>query len=644
MKNCWSDEQAEKYVALHRDRCAADLALRAYASRLVGAEPSLVLHGGGNSSLKGSRRNILGEDVAALFVKPSGFDMASMEPEDYVPLDLDYLLKMRALDELSDEQMAAEFRSHSLDRCGVAASIESLVHAFIPKKYLDHCHADAILALTNQADGAGRIVEALGPRVPVLPYVKPGFRLAQAAARCFEANPGSTAMVWMRHGLLTWGDTARASYEMTVELISLAEEYIARRSRRAAVTIPGTPLDKAFERLQRAAPVVRGLLAAPTEDPDRPYRRVILQPFVTREVLDILDSEGGRELTLSPPLTSDHLIRTKPLPLWLDHPDFENLPALRAQLSQAVRAYTTAYDAYFERNAARMPSSVPRTDSLPRVVLIPGLGALCAGKDAFSAGLARDITAHTLSVKTQVAAMGRYSGMEEAELFDMEYRVLQHAKLGSEREPALGRQVALITGAAGAIGWGIAEELLAEGCHVAVTDLPGENLNSMADSLRARFGKRVIAVPLDVTDPESVAAGFGQVVREWGGVDLVVVNAGVALVSSAGRDATRIVPETRAGQCRRNAARARRSRRGCSRLQGTGGDIVLVSTKNVFAPGATLRRLQRHQVRRAPTRPHRQPGVRRARGAGQHGLARRGVLPTARRKSGPLGRRSGPTG
>ncbi len=585
MKNGWSDEQAETYVALHRDGCGADLALRAYASRLMGAEPSLVLHGGGNNSVKGSRRNILGEDVAALFVKPSGFDMASMGAGDYIPLDLDYLRRLRTLDALSDEQMEAEFRSRTLDARAVAASIETLVHAFIPKKYIDHCHADAILALTNQPDGAARVAEALGPGVPVLPYVQPGFRLAQAAAVSFEAHPGSRGMVWMRHGLVTWGDTARESYEVTIELISLAEEYAARRVHRAFVTVPGTPLDKAMERLQRAAPLVRGLLAAPTDDPDHPYRRVILRPLVTREVIDILEAPGGKELALSPPLTSDHLIRTKPLPLWCDDPDFEDLPTLRGQIGRAVRAYADAYDAYVRRNAARMPASVSRMDSLPRVVLIPGLGALCAGKDAFSAGLARDITAHTLAVKAQISAMGTYSGMEEAELFDMEYRTLQHAKLGPEREPVLGRQVALVTGAAGAIGWGIAEELLAEGCHVAVTDLPGDNLDSMADALRARFGPRVVPVPLDVTEPASVAAGFASVVREWGGVDLVIVNAGVAHVAA--------LAELRLESFRKlervNVEGTLLVLEESSRLfaaQGTGGDIVLISTKNVFAPGA----------------------------------------------------------
>lgn len=585
MRNRWSDVEAAQYVATHGKTAGSDLAQRAYGSRLIGAEPNLVLYGGGNSSLKSSRCNILGEEIPVLFVKPSGFDMAAMHPENYIALDLDFLRRLQGLDELSDEQMAQEFQTRRLTAQTTAASIETLVHAFIPKKYIDHCHADAILTLTNQPDAAALIAEALGSQVPMLEYVKPGFRLARAAARCFEENPECRAMVWMRHGLLTWGDSAQESYDTTIELISRAEEFAASHSKKTVVAVQGTPVEAGFERYQRTAPIIRGLLAGPSGNPDRPFNRVILQPLITREALDIIESGQGRDLALSPPLTSDHLIRTKPLPAWCDAPDFSDLSRFRGQITETVREYAAKYEAYVQRNGTRMPDSFGRTDPLPRIVLIPGLGAVCAGKDEFSAKLASQITAHTLAVKAQIASMGAYAGMAENELFDMEYRPLQNAKLGTGREPALAREVAVITGAAGAIGSGIAEELLAEGCHVAVTDLPGENLTSAADALRARFGNRAIAVPLDVTDPDSVAAGFGQVVREWGGIDLLVVNAGVALVCSLAEmqlDSFRRLEKVNVEGTLLVLSEAAR----IFSAQGTGGDVILISTKNVFAPGA----------------------------------------------------------
>jgi rhamnose utilization protein RhaD (predicted bifunctional aldolase and dehydrogenase)/NAD(P)-dependent dehydrogenase (short-subunit alcohol dehydrogenase family) len=585
MQNRWCKEEAAHFIANYAARWGEDLALRTYSSRLLGAEEGLVLHGGGNSSVKGTHTNLLGERVPAIYVKASGYNMATIEPDGHPGLELAYLRKLRALPELSDEQMLDEFRTHLLDAHALTPSLESLVHAFLPPKCVDHTHADAILALTNQAHADELVREALGEDVSILEYVRPGFQLAKAAAAAFEANPGRRAMVWMRHGLLTWGETARESYDTMIELVSRAEEFLVKRATKPLVVTVSTPLPTAQERLPRVAPIVRGLLALPTEDADQPYLRVILQPLVNREILDFVDCERGREVALTPPLTSDHLIRTKAWPLWIDTSDYEDADRLRGQISKAVQEYSAAYDAYVERHAARMPSSVARLDSLPRVVLMPGLGALCAGKDVGAAKVARDITAHTLAVKAQVAAMGTYEGLSEAALFDMEYQSFQHAKLGGGPGLPLARHVALVTGAAGAIGSAISQELLEQGCHVAVTDLPGDNLHSLVHELSATFGDRVLGVPLDVTDPEWVATAFRIVIQTWGGVDLIVANAGIAMVSALTEmnlDSFRKLERVNVEGTLLVIAEAARH----FRLQGTGGDIVLVSTKNVFAPGA----------------------------------------------------------
>jgi NAD(P)-dependent dehydrogenase (short-subunit alcohol dehydrogenase family) len=425
----------------------------------------------------------------------------------------------------------------------------------------------------------------LGDEVIVLEYVRPGFELAKAAAAAFERNPGRRGMVWMRHGLVTWGETARESYDATIELVTRAEEFLAKRAAKPLVVKVSTPLPTAQERLPRVAPILRGLLAQPSGNADQPYRRVILQPLVNREVLDFVDAERGREIALTPPLTSDHLIRTKAWPLWIDAPDYDDADKLRGQISQAIQEYAAAYDAYVERHAARLPGGLARLDSLPRVVLMPGLGVLCAGKDVEAAKIARDITAHTLKVKAQVAAMDTYAGLAEAELFDMEYQSFQHAKLGVAPELPLARHVALVTGAAGAIGSAISQELLEQGCHVAVTDLPGANLDSLVQELKATFGDRVLGVPLDVTDPNAVATAFRAVIQAWGGVDLIVANAGAAMVASLAEmslDSFRKLERVNLEGTLLVMAEAARH----FRVQGTGGDMVLVSTKNVFAPGA----------------------------------------------------------
>jgi NAD(P)-dependent dehydrogenase (short-subunit alcohol dehydrogenase family) len=279
------------------------------------------------------------------------------------------------------------------------------------------------------------------------------------------------------------------------------------------------------------------------------------------------------------------LIRTGPFPAWIDTPDFANPDHLLEQLDAGIAAHSERYSAYVERHSASMPGGLRPFDARPRVVLLPGLGAVCAGADLDSAIVVRDIAAHTLAVKSTVAAFGSYEGLPEGDLFEMEYRTLQHAKLDGRRSQPLSGTIALVTGAAGAIGSGICRALLDQGALVAATDLPGAALDGLAAELSQSFGERILGVPLDVTDPDSVRNGFGTVIRTWGGVDLVVVNAGIAHVSALelmSLDAFRRLERVNVeGTLLVLAECARRFR-----AQALGGDIVMVSTKNVFAPGA----------------------------------------------------------
>ena len=581
----WNEAKAAEYISRYGSAWSEDLALRTYLATIIGAEDSLVLHGGGNCSVKTTVTGILGHKTRAIFVKASGCSMASMEPSCYSALDLDYLQKLRVLTDLSDEAMVNEMMTHLLDHRSPAPSIEALVHAFIPAKFIDHTHPDAILALTNQANGKELIAEALGDGVLVLDYVKPGFKLALAAANALQGAPGSRAMVWMQHGLISWGESARQSYETTIDLVTRAEAFIADRATRSLHSVRRTSLEEAEARLESVAPMVRGLLARRTDNPDRPLGPVIVKAVTTREILDIVDSAQGREISLSPPLTSDHLIRTKALPLWIDEPAYEDPPALREQISRAVQEYSLSYDSYVDRNLTRLPAGIQRMDPLPRVVLMPGLGALCAGSDAVAATIVEDITRHTLTTKAKVASMGEYRGMSEADLFDMEYRSLQHAKLRHNGDLRLSGHVAVVTGAAGAIGSGICEELLESGCAVAVTDLPGDPFDKLVQDLESRFTGRVAGIVMDVTSPASVREAFRQVILRWGGVDLVVPNAGAALVSSLvsmdPQSFRRLELVNTEGTLHVLAEAGRRFKH-----QGTGGDIVVVSTKNVFSPGA----------------------------------------------------------
>jgi rhamnose utilization protein RhaD (predicted bifunctional aldolase and dehydrogenase)/NAD(P)-dependent dehydrogenase (short-subunit alcohol dehydrogenase family) len=585
MENRWIDNKAAEFIGKYQAQWGEDLALCTYSSTLIGSENRLVLHGGGNSSVKTEISNIFGEPVRAIFVKASGYDMASMEPQGYSGLDLERLKRLLTLLALDDQQMVNEFRTYLLDESSATPSIETLVHAFIPAKFVDHTHPDAILALTNQLHGEKLTKEALGENVAVLDYVPPGFQLAKKIAAEYERMPNASALVLMRHGLVVWGNTAKESYEKTIELAGKAEAFLQKNATKPLMSRVSLPLALAEQRLLCAAPILRGLLARNTGDQDQPWTRTILSPLINREVLNFVDSDCGREIAATPPLTSDHLIRTKPFYLWIESPQFENPAQLRAQFSKAIQEYASIYDSYVDRYADLMPAGIKRMDPMPRVILLPGLGAVCSGCNASAAGIARDIADHTLSVKAQISAMGAYSGLTERDLFHMEYRSLQHRKLPNDKALPLAGHTALVTGAAGAIGSGIVQGLLEQGCHVAASDLDGDPLNELVQEFKAKFGPRAIGVPLDITDPQSATDGFNAVIRAWGGVDLVVLNAGMAHVSSLEEMNLKTFQKLE----RINIEGTLIMLSECARLfklQGTGGDIVLVSTKNVFAPGA----------------------------------------------------------
>ncbi|HEU5360021.1 MAG TPA: bifunctional aldolase/short-chain dehydrogenase [Candidatus Deferrimicrobiaceae bacterium] len=584
MKNRWSEKRASEVIARYGRRWGRELALRTYTSRLIGEEKGLVVHGGGNTSVKAARADVFGRRIPALFVKASGRDLATIEPDGHVGLDLEYLKRLRNLKELPDESMVKELATHRLDAEGARPSIEALLHAFLPAKYIDHTHPDAILALTNQRNGARVVRDALGGEVVVLDYIKPGFSLAQAASAAFDGSPGCLGMVLMKHGLLTWDDDARLSYEKTIALVTRAERSLAGKSRNStrSGTAPSAPT--ARERYRNIAPILRGLLAVPTGDPDRPHRRVVLRPLTTADALDLVDSPRGKEIAMSPPLTADHLIRTKALPLWIEAPPHDGEERIRKRIAKGIAGYARRYDAYFRRHASRLRRAIERFDPMPRVILIPGLGAVCAGGDLEEAALAREITEQTLKTKRKIAAVGTYEGLREDQIFDMEYHLLQREKLAEEELPLKG-SVALITGAAGAIGAGICQGILENGGLVAATDLPGDRLAGLVEELNRTHPGRIIGVPLDVTKPRSVAGGFRRVVEEWGGIDLLVVNAGaahVAPLAEMDRRAFRRLERVNLDGTLHVLSEAARH----FRKQATGGDIVLISTKNVFAPGA----------------------------------------------------------
>ena len=465
--------------------------------------------------------------------------------------------------------------------------METLVHVVLPHEFVMHTHPSAILALTNRSDGIQAVAAALGQEIAMVPYAMAGLDLGRAVRDTMARLPQAHALVLMHHGLVTWGATARAAYDATIELVSRAEAYLERHRSRSLGTPPLSVADREQKYL-KLAPVIRGVIGPAT--PDALSERVILDPLLDPEVAQWIEASEGKRLALSAPLTTDYLIRTRRIPLWLDHAALDDAKKFREELAQSVAAYQAEYLGYVQRHARGVQVGSQPRDFLPRVLMLPGLGVVCVGTNAADAAMVRDITRQGLRVKATIYQGGAdYLSLDDEHLFDMEFRAYQQAKLGAhglgDAAHSLASSVALVTGAAGAIGSGICEALLATGCHVAATDLPGPALDGLVAELGQRYPSRVAAVAMDVTDPASVTAGFAQVIRTWGGVDCVIVNAGIAHVAPLAEltlDAFRKLESVNIEGTLLMLAEAGRH----FALQGTGGDIVLISTKNVFAPGA----------------------------------------------------------
>jgi rhamnulose-1-phosphate aldolase/alcohol dehydrogenase len=585
MESRWSDSEAEalkRRLESQYPDCGEALALRVYTSRLIGAEPDLVLHGGGNTSLKSATRDLYGEEVEVLHVKRSGWNLASIEPPDFPAVRLHPLRRLRGLDKLDDPRMVAEMRGALLDPNAPDPSVETLLHAFLPHCYVDHSHADAILVITNQPDAETRTQELFGERIAFVPYVTPGFDLARQAVEIFEKFPNVEGLVLEKHGLFTFGDDARTSYERHVTLVELAERHIEGRiqDRRLLDARPVVAIREAEE----VAPIVRGALAEPTGEPDRPFRRWIVEHRGSEEILHFAAAEVAPRLAATAPVTPDHVIRTKPTYLLVPQPQYRDLEIFGAQMRAEVESYRHAYRAYFERNVQEKGVTRTPLDPTPRVVLLPGLGLFACGPTRRDARIAADIVEHTVRIKGWAEMIGHYQGISESELFDMEYWSLEQAKLGRQNPPPLESQVALVTGGAGAIGEGVARVLLSAGAHVVLVDVDEERLDAVRERIQSEDCE---VVPADVAEEPEVESAFREASRLFGGVDVVVPTAGVAQVG----ELAELEIEEFERALRVNVTGTFLTVKTAMqhfKLQGTGGHIVIVSSKNVFAPGASF--------------------------------------------------------
>ena len=573
MPDLWSDDEAAAFVERFGDAGEA-VALRVYTSRLLGRDPSLVLHGGGNTSVKTTCRDLLGREVEVLCVKGSGWDLADIEPPGLPAVRLAALRELRSLDALADQDMVNAVRGALLDCRAPNPSVEALLHAFLPHAYIDHTHADAILALTDQPDSGLHVRAALGEDVLVLPWIMPGFPLAKAVAAAFEASPSCVGIVLAKHGLFTFGATAKESYQRTVDLVDRAQRYVDA----AIVTAAGPeasalPLAARREALAAALPVLRGACAVVAGG-----ARVVADARLDDDLAAFGARADAAALCATHPITPDHVIRTKGPYLHLSEADWSEPDRIRARVDE----YAVSYRRYYEASARRISPEHMHAPT-PVVAVLAGVGVVALHASRKGARVAADIAEHTLRVKAQAQALGEFVALSDDELAEMEYWPLELSKLGSKLAPELQGQVALVTGAAGAIGVGVCEVLLERGACVLATDVDADRLEKA--SARLGGGERLRTVVADVTAPADAARLFDACCVTFGGVDCVVPNAGVAHVRSIEEmehEAFQRVLDVNATGTMLVLQQAAR----VFRAQGTGGAVVLQASKNVFAPGA----------------------------------------------------------
>src|SRR6266699_203425 len=547
MKSLWSDREAEEF--------GGDLGLRVYTSRLLGRDKSLVLHGGGNTSVKIQEKNLFGEQEAILYVKGSGWDLETIEPQGFAPVLLAHVLKLAELPSLSDPEMVNQLVTHMLKAAAPAPSIETILHGLMPQKFVDHTHADAVLSVTHTRDGDKRTREIYGKRCVVIPYLMPGFDLAQFCAKEFkrQGSPETIGMVLLNHGIFSFGETARESYERMIELVTLAEKYLDSKR---AWSVPPNRFTVGRVDANAQASLRRKLS-------DTAGTPLILKTVMSERTLGFAQHPEIARISQQGPATPDHVIRTRRTPM----------------LGTDVARYAEGYRRYFDEHAPRAREPKTILDPAPRVVLDPAFGLAAAGRTAKDAAIVAEIYDHTIDVILRGEALGGFQALPANDIFDVEYWDLEQAKLKkSGKALPFAGEIALVTGAASGIGKAAVAAFLARGAAVV-----GLDLDTKIESLHNRGD--FLGVSCDVTDETQVRSALEKALLAFGGLDMLILNAGIF---TASRKIADLPTEEWRKAMTVNLDANLLLMRACHpflKLAPRGGRVVVIGSKNVPAPG-----------------------------------------------------------
>lgn len=589
-----------------------------YRSNRIGADRAVCNWGGGNTSMKTVEKDFRGRDIEVMWVKGSGSDLGTMKSQHFTGLSLSDITPLFEREEMSDEEMVGYLSHCMIDSKHPRASIETLLHAFLPFEHVDHTHPDAIISLCCAHNGRELADEIYGERYVWVPYVRPGFTLSKMIAEGVRQNPMAELVLMEKHGLVTWGETSEACYNKTIAIIQEAEAYIEAKVNEGQLyggkQYESIAAEDRGRILAEVLPVVRGAVSD--------NKKMIVNVDAAEDVLAFVNSRDAKTLSQVGAACPDHLVHTKMKPLYIEwNPEGQDVDALKAALLQGIAAYKEEYKAYFERNKHEGDVMF---EAAPRVILIPGLGMVNTGKSYAMANVSGALYHRAIAVMRGATALGEFVSLSENESYNVEYWPLELYKLSlAPAEAEFSRKVAFITGGAGGIGSAAARKLLQDGAHVVLADLNLEGAAKLAEECNQQYGEgRAFAVKMDVTKEEDVQAAFDQCALQYGGVDIIVNNAGLA--TSSPFDETSLAEwNLNMNVLATGYFLVAREAFKLMKAQGIGGSMVFVGSKNSVYAGknaaaySTAKAAEIHLARCIAAE------------GGQHGIRVNSVLPDA---------------
>ena len=514
MKNNWSYSEANKYVGKYKKRgYSRDMALRVYTTRLLGRNSELVLHGGGNTSVKTSLRDIDGKEYKVLCVKGSGWDMAEIEPEGLPAVKLDPLLSLKNKKNLSDEDMVAFQKRNLINIKSPNPSVETFLHAFLPFKFVDHTHSDAIMNVTNRPEGIKFSKKIFGKKVSIVPYVMPGFGLAKKINEVYSKNPNINCLILMNHGIFTFANDAKKSYDLMIEYVSKAEKAIQKLKK---TKIKQIKKFKTKFTVSEIAPILRGLLS------ENKNQKFIVNYRINKNLDYFINGKNVRKYSIKGTATPDHVIRVKPFPVIISPKKNSSISEFKSLAEKEINSYRKKYINYFNKNKKKTRENKIMLDTSPRVILVQNVGLFSAGNSLSAARISGDLSETNARVISSVEETSKYKFIPEKDLFDVEYWSLEQAKIKKNKKILEGN-IVVITGSTGAIGLATYKLFKNYGAEVILMDYNLKKINELQTKVKD------LCIHCDVRDKNSVKKAFKIICEKYGGIDILISNAGTAI-------------------------------------------------------------------------------------------------------------------